>query len=88
MTTASNSSPAGNRLYTAWTVILFTLVATFGFVDRIIVQALVQPIKTELQVSDSYMGLLGGLAFAALYVLLSIPIARLAERRNRPLRKI
>ena len=83
MTTAWHPSPTGNRLYTAWVVLLFTLVATFGFVDRIIVQVLVQPIKTELRVSDSQMGLLGGLAFAILYVLLSIPIARLAERRNR-----
>ena len=83
MTTAWNPSLTGSRLYTAWVLLLFTLVATFGFVDRIIVQVLVQPIKTELNVSDGQMGLLGGLAFAVLYVLLSIPIARLAERRNR-----
>ena len=83
MPTAWTPSPSGSRLYTTWVVLLFTLVATFGFVDRIIVQALVQPIKTELRVSDSHMGLFGGLAFAALYVVLSIPIARLAERRNR-----
>jgi predicted MFS family arabinose efflux permease len=83
MTTAWNPSLTGSRLYTAWVVLLFTLVATFGFVDRIIIQVLVQPIKTELKVSDAQMGLLGGLAFAVLYVLLSIPIARLAERRNR-----
>ncbi|MDB6090420.1 MAG: Sugar phosphate permease [Gammaproteobacteria bacterium] len=72
-----------NRLYRTWVLVVFTLVATFGFVDRIIVQVLVQPIKAELRVSDAKMGLLGGLTFAVLYVLLSIPIARLAERRNR-----
>jgi MFS family permease len=71
------------RAYTAWVLVLFTLVATFGFVDRIIVQVLVQPIKAELHVSDEDMGLLGGLTFALLYVVLSIPIARLAERTNR-----
>ena len=71
------------RPYTVWVLLLFTLVSTFGFVDRIIVQILVQPIKAELHVSDARMGLLGGLTFAALYALLSIPIARLAERKNR-----
>jgi predicted MFS family arabinose efflux permease len=55
----------------------------FSFVDRIIIQVLVEPIKGELHVSDADMGLLGGLTFAVLYAVLSIPIARLAERRNR-----
>jgi MFS family permease len=71
------------RIYTTWILLLFTLVATFGFIDRIIVQVLVQPIKAELHVSDAKMGLLGGLTFGVLYALLSIPIARVAERRNR-----
>ncbi len=72
-----------SRLYRLWVLALFLFVATFGFVDRIIVQILVQPIKAELHVSDAQMGLLGGLTFAVLYVLLSIPIARLAERKSR-----
>jgi predicted MFS family arabinose efflux permease len=71
------------RTPTPWVLILFTLVSMFSFLDRIIVQVLVQPIKGELHVSDADMGLLGGLTFAVLYALLSIPIARLAERRNR-----
>ena len=71
------------RPYTAWVLVLFALVSTFSFVDRIIVQVLVQPIKAELRVSDAKMGLLGGMTFAVLYALLSIPIARLAERKNR-----
>ncbi len=72
-----------SRIYRIWVLGLFAAVATFGFVDRIVVQVLVQPIKAELHVSDADMGLLGGLTFAVLYVLLSIPIARLAERKNR-----
>jgi MFS family permease len=85
MTTAACPPPprTEKRIYTAWILILFTLVATFGFIDRIIVQVLVQPIKAELHVSDAKMGLLGGLTFGVLYALLSIPIARVAERKNR-----
>src|SRR3569833_453805 len=71
------------RPYTAWVLLLFALGSTFSFVDRIIVQVLVQPIKAELHASDAAMGLLGGLTFAVLYVVLAIPIARLAERKNR-----
>lgn len=86
MTTATfdpSVTTVKKRPYTVWVLLLFTLVATFSFVDRIIIQVLVQPIKAELQVSDAKMGLLGGLTFAVLYALLSIPIARLAERKNR-----
>jgi predicted MFS family arabinose efflux permease len=86
MTTATFSpslTTVRKRPYAAWVLLLFTLVSTFGFVDRIIVQVLVQPIKAELRVSDARMGLLGGLAFGVLYALLAIPIARLAERTNR-----
>jgi MFS family permease len=72
-----------SRAYRGWVLLLFPLIATFGFVDRIVVQILVQPIKAELHATDAQMGLLGGLTFAVLYVLLSIPIARLAERKNR-----
>lgn len=72
-----------SRAYQSWVLGLFATVSTFGFIDRIVVQVLVQPIKAELHVSDADMGLLGGLTFAVLYVALSLPIARLAERRNR-----
>ncbi len=72
-----------SRGYRIWVLGLFAAVATFGFVDRIVVQVLVQPIQAELHVSDADMGLLGGLTFAVLYVALSIPIARIAERKNR-----
>lgn len=72
-----------SRAYRSWVLGLFATVSTFGFIDRIVVQVLVQPIQAQLHVSDADMGLLGGLTFAVLYVVLSLPIARLAERHNR-----
>jgi predicted MFS family arabinose efflux permease len=44
---------------------------------------LVQPIKAEFQLSDTEIGLVGGLAFAVLNVVLGIWVARIAERRRR-----
>jgi MFS family permease len=54
-----------------------------NFVDRSILAILLEPIKLELQLSDSELGLLGGLAFAMFYATLGIPIAALADRWSR-----
>ena len=56
---------------------------TFNFIDRQILGILVEPIKRDLGVSDTFMGLLTGLAFAVFYTLMGIPIARIADRANR-----
>jgi MFS family permease len=62
-------------------------VLTFGYVlntfDRSILGILLEPIKLEFGVSDLYLGLLGGVAFAAFYATLGIPIAFWADRSNR-----
>ncbi|HXU99461.1 MAG TPA: MFS transporter [Caulobacteraceae bacterium] len=65
-------------------VVAFLLAAyTFNFIDRTIVATIGQAIKVDLKLTDTELGLLGGLAFAILYTLLGVPIARLAERRSR-----
>ena len=62
---------------------LLTTAYAFNSMDRGIISIIGQPIKVELRLSDTQLGLLGGTAFAALYALGGIPIARLAERFNR-----
>ncbi|KQX17753.1 MULTISPECIES: spinster family MFS transporter [unclassified Sphingomonas] len=56
---------------------------TLNFIDRQIIGILAVPIKTDLQLSDAQLGLMGGLAFALFYTGLGIPIAMLADRRDR-----
>ncbi|HWT51462.1 MAG TPA: MFS transporter, partial [Caulobacter sp.] len=56
---------------------------TFNFIDRTIIATIGQAIKVDLKLTDTQLGLLGGLYFALLYTILGIPIARLAERWNR-----
>ena len=56
-----------------------------SFVDRQILVLLVQPIKADLHISDTQMGLLLGFAFVMFYAFLSIPIARLADVHSRRL---
>ena len=69
--------------YRAWVLTVLMLVAMFGFADRQILSALGQAIKRDLVLSDAQLGLLGGLAFALLNALASVPLARLADRGRR-----
>jgi predicted MFS family arabinose efflux permease len=62
---------------------MLLLVYTFNFVDRQILGILAGPIKAELGLSDTQLGLLGGIAFAALYSTLAVPLALLADRTSR-----
>ncbi len=65
--------------------VLFILVVvyTFNFIDRQIVGILAVPIKADLGLTDTQLGLMGGLAFALFYTGLGIPVALLADRWSR-----
>jgi predicted MFS family arabinose efflux permease len=55
----------------------------FNFLDRQILGILAQPIKADLNLSDTQFGAIGGLAFALLYSVLGIPLAYLADKTSR-----
>ena len=68
----------------AWySVAVLTLAYLFSYLDRQILSLMVGPIKRDLNLTDTEFSLLAGLAFALFYTLLGIPIARLADNRNR-----
>ena len=68
----------------AWYVAgILTLAHIISFLDRQILSLLVGPIKRDLDISDTQMSLLMGLAFAVLYTFAAIPLGRLADRRSR-----
>jgi predicted MFS family arabinose efflux permease len=69
--------------YRNFALAMLLLVYTFNFVDRQILGILASAIKTDLQLSDKQLGLLGGLAFALLYSTLAIPLAWIADRTSR-----
>src|SRR5690606_20322134 len=90
MTDATANAPA-NKLaapglsdgHVRYALYLLLGIYTLNFVDRQIVAVLGEDIKQALNLSDTQLGLLGGLAFALFYTVLGIPIARFAERGNR-----
>ncbi|MFO1376556.1 MAG: MFS transporter [Steroidobacteraceae bacterium] len=82
------SSPAqadGTATPQAWlAVVLVTVGFTLSYCDRHVLSLLVTPIKADLRISDTRMGLLQGLGFSAFYVIASLPLARIADRGHRP----
>ncbi len=67
----------------AYVLFILVLVYTFNFIDRQIIGILAVPIKADLGLSDTQLGLMGGLAFALFYTGLGIPVAMLADRFSR-----
>lgn len=68
----------------SWYVVAVLLLAyTLSFVDRMILSLLIAPLRAAFQISDSQVSLLLGLAFALFYTLLGLPLAWLADRKNR-----
>ncbi|MBI1181708.1 MAG: MFS transporter [Alphaproteobacteria bacterium] len=82
--TQSGAAAAGvDSAARRYTLFLLVVVYTSSFIDRSVLNILIQPIKNEFHASDSAMGFLSGFAFAFLYAALGIPVARWADRANR-----
>ncbi|MBL4800488.1 MAG: MFS transporter [Emcibacter sp.] len=67
----------------SYALALLTAVSFFNYLDRMVIAILLEPIKQELDLSDAQMGLIAGFAFAILYAVLGLPLARIADRRSR-----
>lgn len=80
---APDTTPPESPGYRGYVLVMLVLVYTFNFIDRQIIGILAGPIKAELNLTDTELGLMGGLAFALFYTGLGIPIAWLADRANR-----
>jgi MFS family permease len=68
----------------AWVTVAVLFVAyIFSFIDRMIIGLLVEPMKADLNLSDTQISLLQGLAFAIFYTLVGLPLGRLIDRAAR-----
>jgi MFS family permease len=82
-TRATTTEPAISLGYTRYVLGILTIVYVFNFIDRQILAMLLEPIKQDLGVSDTLMGVLSGPAFALFYTFAGIPIARWADTGSR-----
>lgn len=72
------------RLSAPWLVLALLLaIHIFNFADRFLITGLIGPLKAAFNVDDGFMGLLMGPYFVLLYVVMGIPMARLADRSSR-----
>lgn len=77
----NNGYPSSAR---AWVTVAILMVAyVLSFVDRQILNLLVEPIRRDLLISDTQMSLLMGLSFALFYTVCGIPLGRVADTRSR-----
>jgi predicted MFS family arabinose efflux permease len=86
---ASNPAPTLSqesirRGYQTYVLVLLMLVQALSYLDRTALNILVEPIRREFDLTDWQIGALVGPAFALLYALMGIPIARIAEHASRP----
>ena len=80
---AQGSDVPHSPAYANYVLGVLVLLYIINYVDRQILSVLIEPIKRDLGVSDTAMGLLSGIAFALFYTSAGIPIARLADRGSR-----
>jgi MFS family permease len=65
------------------TLTLLMLAYTLSMCDRMILSILFPDIKAEFGLSDTQLGLLGGISFALFYATMGLPIARLSDQYSR-----
>ncbi|KQY91329.1 MFS transporter [Brevundimonas sp. Root1423] len=77
----TSATGVGTRAWIALGSLWFIYV--LNFLDRQLLSILAKPIQDTLHISDSQLGLLGGLYFAFFYCFIAIPVGWLADRTNR-----
>jgi MFS family permease len=74
------SAPSTQR----WFVVgILSIASMVSYIDRQVINLLVEPIKIDLGLTDVQISLLQGFSFALLYAVLAIPLAWIADRHNR-----
>ncbi len=81
--TAVTENPWPKPLYAWYTVGVLMLAYTNSFIDRQILSLLIEPIRRDLQINDTQISLLAGIAFTIFYTLMGVPIARFSDQKNR-----
>jgi len=66
-----------------WVLALLTAIWTLSYTDRSVFGVVIQPIKKEFALSDTMMGLMTGFGFTLIYLILSLPVSRYADRKSR-----
>lgn len=84
--TAASDPPSVSRQDAAWyAVVVLCLALLLSYTDRLIINLVVDPIRTDLTLTDVEISFLQGAGFALIFALAGLPFGRLADavsRRN------
>ena len=80
-TTSADAAQTTHRPRRAWAaVVALTIVGTLNYADRNLPSVLAEPIRVELSLSDTALGVINGFGFLAVYAVIGIPISRFSDR--------
>lgn len=79
------TSETESFVYPWYVVGVLMLCYALSFIDRQVLSLLVEPIKEDLQLTDTKFSLLQGFAFAIFYTFVGLFMGKLADTRNRRL---
>ena len=80
---STSEKETGSLAYPWFVVLVLTSVYMLSFVDRTILGMLVGPIQRDLQITDTQFGILSGFMFTLFYVLMGVPLGRIADTYSR-----
>lgn len=82
--TSNNNQSLNASTWRQWFIVgALSFASIVSYVDRQIINLLVEPIKADLGLTDVQISLLQGFSFALLYSVFALPLAWLADRGNR-----
>ncbi len=71
--------------YRRYALALMTTVYGLNLTERVLMTLLIEPMRIDLALSDTQVGLVTGIVFGVFYVVAGLPLSRLADRGNRSL---
>jgi len=80
----ASATPAVSSRYRTYALILLMAINAVNILDRMVITNLIEPIKEDLNLTDAQVGAMAGIYFAIVYTVLGIPVARWADRGDRP----
>ncbi len=79
----STSGRVATGAYPYYVLAVLIVLGLFAWIDRQILSIVLQSVKVEFSLTDTQLGLIGGVAFGLFYVTVALPVAWLADRLNR-----
>jgi MFS family permease len=83
MNKVANQPPEYTPITAWWLASVLCIAGLVAYIARLILSSLLDPIRSELQISDSEVSVLQGAAFAIVYAFAALPLGRLVDRRRR-----